>query len=171
MSVEPCIIRVTPHEFGQLQKNPEALDEFIDDGYETGAFSFDWSPNAPPTRMLHLDEFAMSLLTGFDDDSPLCRALVGWDSSLLEGASHGHGGAYYHTPERVSEIAEELESLPEAHLRERLESRAENFRLVASGFLDGDEAIRSHQRDHFYRLRSFYREAAGSGDYILLMMV
>ena len=170
MSVEPCILRVTPEEFARLRERPETLAAYIENGYETGAFAFDWSPAKPLSRMLHLDEFAMWLLTDFDDDTPLCQALIGWDGPQLDEATHGHGAVFYSDPQRVVEIAGALAAMPENHLRERFESRAEDFRRSASGFAD-DDAILAHQRIHMQRLLEFYRRAAEQGDFILLMLV
>ena len=171
MSVEPCIIRVTPGEFSALRERPGTLCDFIEDGYESGAFNFDWEPSGPLTRMLHLNEFATSLLAGFDDETPPCRALFGWDEPLLLGASHGHGGVYYHDPERVRSVYSELVAVPQARLRERFEGGAEQFRLAASGVYDGDEKILALQMAHFRRLLEFYRGAAEQGDFVLLMLV
>lgn len=121
--------------------------------------------------MLHLDEFATSLLTGFDDGALPCRALFGGDGPLLEGASHGHGVVYFHNSASVRSVARELGAMPESHLRERFVGMAQKFRLAASGAYGGDEEVQVLQRSHFRRLQEFYREGAEQGDFILPTLV
>ena len=174
MSVEPCIVAVTAEEFRRLREQPHRFGEFIEDGYETGVFSYDWSVGRPLTRMLHLDEFGMWLLTGFDDASPLCRALVAFEASPLEGASYGHGGVRYHDPPGVKAVAAALESIPDAYLRERFDERAADYRLAAAGSAfgkNGDAGILAHQQELLSRVRIFYRNATDLGGFVLLMTV
>lgn len=171
MSVEPSIIRVTQAEFDSLREHPEKLGEFIETGYESGAFSHSDDPAKPLSRMLRLNEFQMWLLAGFDEDTPLCRALIGWDGRSLEGATRGHGAVRYRAPDEVMAIAAELDAFPQERLHERFRERAEEFRLSAAGYFDNDEAIIEHQLACFLRLRDFYRAAAAEVDSILLTLV
>jgi hypothetical protein len=171
MSVEPCLLRLTPDEWARLTARPSSLFGFIEDGCAMGRFDFATSAAKPAGHMLHLDEYAMWLLTGLSDDTPACRALVGWDAGLLDGAHYGHGPVRYRPPSTVKAIAHELSGVDERDLDLRFEDRAEDFRLAASGLLHGDDEIRAYQRSHFERLRAFYGAAAAAGDYVLLMMV
>jgi hypothetical protein len=171
MSVEPCLLRLTPDEWARLSARPSSLFGFIEDGCATGRFDLTTSAAKPAGRLLHLDEFAMWLLTGFDEDTPACRALVGWDGQLLDGAHYGHGPVRYRPPSAVRAIVHELSGVEERDLDLRFEERADDFRLAAAGFFNGDGEIRAYQRSHFDRLREFYRDAAAAGDYVLLMMV
>ncbi len=171
MSVEACLIRVTPPELKQLQDQPDSLDALIENLQEHSVF---FNPNLddPVERVLYVNEFTLSLLTELDNDStplaPLNRALI-FGNHVLEGAAYGMGEVLFHTPEEVQVLARELSRLPESELRPRFESRAADFRLAAQGYLEGDDAILQHQQGHFKRLVEFYRGAAQEGDAMLVL--
>jgi hypothetical protein len=187
MSVEYCVVRVTSHTFGQLQQQPEILQDLIDEFYSTSgeasqAKGYIDSHNAitdslviapPIVRTLYIDEFTTWLLVDFmEEDSPFFVALAGWSRAhLLESVSYGYGDIFYYSPEDAKPIAASLKDYATELLEARFREQAEDFRIASAGYLKDDQAILAYQRTFANLLRRFYNEAAQDGDFVLLLTV
>ena len=115
MSVEYCLVRATPRVFEQLQRQPDILQDLMDEfhtassednqskGYVDSRNTIKGSQVTmlPLIRILYVDEFTTSLLVNFmDENSPFFIALAGWGKShLLDGVSYGYGDISYYPPD------------------------------------------------------------------------
>lgn len=188
MSVEYCVVRLSPATLEQLRQSPEQLAELMDTYYTRllepaaerdcldarEAYSGRTLPTAPALRMLHIDEFTASLLVDFGDEagSPVFDALVGWDTATpLEGFQYGHGTVYAYDPSAAAEVAARLAAHPPMLLEAHFRADAARFRSSARGYFADDSTILAHQRRFAEALERLYREAAHDGDAVLLLTV
>jgi len=182
MSVEYCVVRVSPGFFTKLRQEPAILDELLDGFYSDP--SGEWGDSRPvfrgldivvpsSLRMIYFDEFTTSLLVDFmAETSAFFVALVGWGSAhLLEGVRYGYGDISYYSPAEAERIAEQIAAYPNALLEKRFEDHSDDFRTAVAGLLEDDRAILLHQRTFADFLRRFYEEATRAGDFTLLLMV
>lgn len=171
MSVDTCLVRVTALELRELERHPESFTAFISDLRDNTVF---FNPNLddPVERVLYVDEFTRSLLTDMtaleEVFEPLNRALL-FAGHVLGGESIGQ--AAFHTADEVQALSREIADFPEENLRALISKHAPEFRISATGFLNGDEAILAYQKAHFDRLSTFYRHAAQQGDAMLLLVM
>ena len=187
MSVEYCVVRVSPQGFESLQKQPALLQDLIDEFY-TGPSGGELEKTyadarevirgttagaSRTLRMLYLDEFTTSLLVSFlDENSAPFNAVAGWGRAhILQGLSYGYGHISYYVPDEVKTMASELKTYSQTLLEMRFWEDAENFRLASAGYLRDDQAILAHQRFFADLLRRLYNQAVQAGDFVLLLMV
>lgn len=188
MSVDYCVVRVTPSIFQQLQGASHVLQDLMDAFYSASrspdpgqeVYSIDSRDiyrglrlYAPILRLLYVDEFTASLLVDFtEESSALFRALAGWGTAhILPGISYGYGEVTYYAPEDVRQVALQLRDYPDALLGARFREHADTFRMGSTAYFAGDQAILEHQRSFAALLRRLYEEAAQDGDFVLLLTV
>ena len=187
MSVEYCVVRVTPRIFKQLQQQPSILQDLMDEFYTTSSdkkrekvyvdsrdvFRGSRIIVPPVLRMLYIDEFTTALLVNFmDESSAYFAALVGWgNAQLLNGVSYGYGDISYYPPDDAKTVALKLNGYLHTLLEARFREQADNFRVASAGYFDDDRAILAHQRTFADLLRRFYNEAVQDGDFVLLLIV
>jgi hypothetical protein len=185
MSVEYCVVRVTPQTFKQVQEQSGFLQDLMDELYATPIDSNSQKVSIDSRdvtrghlidvpavlRMLHIDEFTTSLLVYFmEESSAFYNALAGWGRvHILSGVSYGYGEISYYFPDEVARVALELNTYPNEILEERFWDGAENYRTASIGYFKDDQAILAHQRLFVELLRKFYNEAAQDGDFVLLL--
>ena len=182
MSVDYCVVRVSPQPFQELQRQPDILQDMMEEFYsapkKTHIDSRDVirgedASSSAVLRMLYFDEFTTSLLVNLmGEESAFFLAVAGWGyAHVLKGVSYGSGEISYYSPDEAAEVAHDLKAYPDAQLESRFREGADNYRIASAGYFQDDQEILAHQLMFANLLRRFYAEAAQDGEFVLLLTV
>ena len=149
MSVEYCVVRVTPGVFRPIHQQPRLMQELMEELYKAPSDRaeenvcidsrnvFRGSSVGSPSiiRMLYLDEFTTSLLVDFmNEASPFFVAIAGWgQAQLLDGVQYGYGDILYYHPDEAKVIASSPYAYPDTSLESRFREHANDFRISSAG--------------------------------------
>ena len=176
MSVEALLVRVTPSRVEELRRDTGALAAEVEELLH--------GPDAPTAelgvvrgkRVVRLDEWSATLAApgNLDTDHPLARA-VRFGSHPLPDVVVGYGEVLYNAPEDVERIAGELRELPPwAPFRATDWGVFEPDDWItdgAGGYPADGEGVLRRAAELLELLEGFYRDAAASGDGVIVAAV
>ncbi len=188
MSVDVCLVQVSPEQLASFEEQPAALTSFVEevaDGLSPQKL------DDPIGRLLYVEEFAKSLLTDLvaahSPFEPIHRAII-FLSHTLGNVGSEYGVTGFHTAEEVRSIYESLDSFAQADLQALVHSRLallrnsyseadleylrayfQHIHLVAEQ-TDIGEAVRQYQQVCFQRLVAFFKQASQQDNAMLLIV-
>ena len=190
MSINAKYRRITLQELAEFQRDPSLIAAFFgtdkldkmpdddDEDFDEEAYWAQPSPVDDHERLFDLTNSWMAvhyLLTGeitfaLQSSTPPPLVYVVMGGTPISDEDVGYGPPRYLTPEQVKEAADALQCLRSEDLRGRFDLAAYNAakgypRMTASGWRPEDVEV---LLEDYEDLKTFFQEAAKSGDALLL---